>query len=156
MGAKCSTEDICTIDTYNAIDDECGGELLDEDYDKVGGLEFINDYGLGDIDKEYKYTDIYNSDDGKKLICTLVDHGGDICPNGAITFESVCEKPKKIPKKIPKKEAEGTEEAEGVLRTAEAEGTDGFINLNQTNSTLDLSLLLPLLLFILIILCHKK
>jgi hypothetical protein len=142
MGAKCSTENICTMDMYNAIEGECEGELLDEDFDKVGGLDFINDYGLSDIDKDYKYTDIYNYDDGKKLICTLVDHGGERCPNGKITFESVCEKPKKIPKK--KEEAE------------EEEGTDGFINLNQSKSILDLSLLLPLILFILIILCHKK
>jgi len=143
MGAKCSTENICTMDMYNAIEGECEGELLDEDFDKVGGLDFINDYGLSDIDKEYKYTDMYNYDDGKKLICTLVDHGGERCPNGKITFESVCEKPKKIPKK---KEEEAEEEG----------GTDGFINLNQSKSILDLSLLLPLILFILIILCHKK
>ncbi len=142
MGAKCSTENICTMDMYNAIEGECEGELLDEDFDKVGGLDFINDYGLSDIDKDYKYTDIYNYDDGKKLICTLVDHGGERCPNGKITFESVCEKPKKIPKKKEEEEEE--------------EGTDGFINLNQSKSTLDLSLLLPLILFILIILCHKK
>ena len=152
MGAKCSTENICTMDMYNAIEGECEGELLDEDFDKVGGLDFINDYGLSDIDKDYKYTDIYNYDDGKKLICTLVDHGGERCPNGKITFESVCEKPKKIPKKKEEAEEEEAEEEEAE----EEEGTDGFINLNQSKSILDLSLLLPLILFILIILCHKK
>lgn len=94
MGAKCSTENICTLDMYNEIEAECEGELVDEDYDKVGGIEFINDMGFEDMEEKYNYSDIYNYDNNKKLICTLVDHGGERCPDGKITIESVCE-PKK-------------------------------------------------------------
>ena len=75
MGAICSTENICTMDMYNAIEDECSGELLDEDFYKVGGLEFSTDYGLGNIDKEYKYTDIYNYDDARDDVVDNDDDG---------------------------------------------------------------------------------